>query len=92
MPVGREVRYRGTLTGPQKIDGAEFRITPETRIDERPAVGEEAEVRGVVAEDGGIEATRFRDRRAIRVAAGKNLHVTPTEKAQQTKGGIIGGT
>jgi mono/diheme cytochrome c family protein len=62
MPVGREVRYRGTLTGPQEIDGAEFRITPETRIDERPAVGEEAEVRGVVAEDGGIEATRFRDR------------------------------
>jgi mono/diheme cytochrome c family protein len=62
MPVGREVRYRGTLTGPQEIDGAEFRITPETRIDDRPAVGEEAEVRGVVAEDGGIEATRFRHR------------------------------
>jgi mono/diheme cytochrome c family protein len=62
VPVGAEVRYRGLLTGPLAIDGIEFRITPGTRIDDRPGVGEEAEVRGVVAPDGGIEATRLRDR------------------------------
>lgn len=61
MPAGREVRYRGTLTGPEEIDGIEFRITPATRIDDRPAVGQDAE-RGVVAGDGGIGATRLRDR------------------------------
>ena len=62
VPVGREVRYRGVLTGPEEIDGIGFAVTPGTRIDDRPGVGQEAEVRGVVTEDGGIEATRFRDR------------------------------
>ena len=62
MPVGREVRFRGVLTGPEEIDGVEFLLTPGTRIDDRPEVGEEAEVRGVVTEDGQIEATRLRDR------------------------------
>jgi hypothetical protein len=56
------VRYRGVLTGPEEIDGIKFLITPGTRIDDRLEVGREAEVRGVVTEDGGIEATRFRDR------------------------------
>ncbi|HVG48493.1 MAG TPA: c-type cytochrome domain-containing protein [Rubellimicrobium sp.] len=62
VPVGREVRYRGTLTGPEEIDGIPFRITGGTRVDDRPSVGQEAEVRGVVEADGGIAATRFRDR------------------------------
>ena len=62
VPVGQEVRYRGLLTGPEEIDGIPFRITGGTRIDDRPSVGQEAEVRGVVGEDGGIVATRFRDR------------------------------
>ena len=62
VPVGREVRYRGTLTAAEEIDGIPFRITGGTRIDDRPSVGQEAEVRGVVGEDGGIVATRFRDR------------------------------
>jgi hypothetical protein len=62
MPVGREVRFRGVLTGPEKIDDVEFLLTPGTRIDDRPEVGEEAEVRGVVTENGEIEATRLRDR------------------------------
>ena len=62
IPVGREVRYRGVLTGPEEIDGIGFAVTPGTRIDDRPAVGQGAEVRGVVTGDGGIEATRFRDR------------------------------
>jgi mono/diheme cytochrome c family protein len=62
IPVGREVRYRGILTGPEEIDGIRFRITGGTRIDDRPSVGQEAELRGVVESDGGISATRLRDR------------------------------
>jgi mono/diheme cytochrome c family protein len=62
MPVGREVRFRGVLTGPEEIDGIEVLITPGTRIDDRPGIGQEAEVRGMVNEDGEIEATRFRYR------------------------------
>jgi hypothetical protein len=31
-------------------------------VDDRPAVGEEAEVRGVVAPDGAVEARRLRER------------------------------
>ena len=62
VPVGREVRYRGVLTGPEEIDGIGFRITGDTRIDDPPSVGQEAELRGVVEADGGISATRLRDR------------------------------
>ena len=62
MPVGGEVRFRGVMTGPEEIDGVGFRVTPSTRIDDRPGPGQEAEVRGLVTEDGGIEATRWRDR------------------------------
>lgn len=62
VPVGREVRFRGLMTGPEEIDGIGFAVTAGTRIDERPGVGQEAEVRGVVTEEGAIEATRMRDR------------------------------
>lgn len=62
VPVGAEVRLRGRMTGEREIDGAAFAVTGGTRIDDRPGVGEEAEVRGVVTEDGGVEATRWRDR------------------------------
>jgi hypothetical protein len=62
VPVGAEVRYRGVLTGPEEIDGIPFRVTGGTRIDDRPLVGQQAEVRGVVVADGGIAATRLRDR------------------------------
>lgn len=62
VPAGAEVRYRGTMTGPNEIDGIAFTITGSTRIDDRPGVGQRAEVRGVVAADGSIVATRWRDR------------------------------
>ena len=62
VPVGRELRLRGVMTGPGEIDGAGFRVTGDTRVDDRPAVGEEAEVRGVVAPDGAVEARRLRER------------------------------
>jgi mono/diheme cytochrome c family protein len=62
VPVGAQVRYRGTMTGPNEIDGIPFTITGATRIDDRPGVGQQAEVRGAVAADGSIVATRWRDR------------------------------
>lgn len=62
IPAGAEVRYRGRMTGPEEIDGVGFVVTGQTRIDDRPGVGQMAEVRGVVAPDGSIIATRLRDR------------------------------
>ena len=62
VPVGREVRYRGRLTGEWEIDGAEFLVDGGTRIDDRPRVGQQAEVRGVVQSDGSVRATRLRSR------------------------------
>ncbi len=62
MPVGREIRLRGVLTGRSAIDGAEFIISGATRVDDRPQVGDQAEMRGVVQADGSVLATRFRDR------------------------------
>jgi mono/diheme cytochrome c family protein len=62
VPVGREVRIRGIVTGEWSIDGVEFRVDAGTRVDDRPAVGQPAEMRGVVEADGSIRATRLRDR------------------------------
>lgn len=62
VPVGGEVRYRGTMTAPDAIDGVRFTITGGTRIDDRPGVGQRGEVRGRVAADGSIIAERLRDR------------------------------
>lgn len=62
MPVGARVRLRGILTGDAEIDGAAFVIDGSTRIDDRPAIGQQAEMRGEVQPDGSVVATRFRDR------------------------------
>jgi mono/diheme cytochrome c family protein len=62
IPVGRELRLRGTMTGKNEIDGARFEVTGRTRIDDRPRIGGEAEMRGVVMGDGSVRATRLRDR------------------------------
>lgn len=62
VPVGASLRLRGRMTGPQEIDGAAFQITGQTRIDDRPDVGDEAELRATVATDGTLLATRLRDR------------------------------
>lgn len=62
VPIGREVRYRGRLTGEREIDGAGFIVDGGTRIDDRPRVGDEAEVRGVISADGSVRATRLRSR------------------------------
>ena len=61
-PVGGRVRLRGILTAADQIDGARFTIGPDTRIDDRPAIGTEAELRGRIAPDGSILAERLRGR------------------------------
>ncbi|MCU0829443.1 MAG: hypothetical protein MUE52_19170 [Tabrizicola sp.] len=62
IPVGAQVRLRGVLTGEAEIDGARFVIDGSTRVDDRPRIGDEAEMRGVVQPDGSVVAERFRDR------------------------------
>jgi mono/diheme cytochrome c family protein len=62
MPVGARVRLRGILTAEAEIDGAAFIIDGSTRVDDLPAIGEKAEMRGEVQADGSVIATRFRDR------------------------------
>lgn len=62
VPVGGRVRLRGVMTGPSELDGAAFVVTGQTRIDERPSIGEQAEVRAHIAPDGSLVAERLRDR------------------------------
>ncbi len=62
IPTGAEIRLRGLVTGPSEIDGAAFTVTPQTRVEDRLANGMEAEMRGIVAVDGTIVATRLRAR------------------------------
>jgi len=62
MPVGGRVRLRGVMTGPNEIDGASFVVTGQTRVDEVPSLGEQAEVRARITENGGLEARRLRER------------------------------
>lgn len=62
IPVGARVRLRGIATGEAEIDGARFIIDSTTRVDDSPAIGEKAEMRGEVQPDGSVIATRFRGR------------------------------
>lgn len=62
LPVGAKVRMRGRLTGIWAIDGVPFRVDGGTRLKKRPSVGDNAEVRAVVAPDGSLVATRVRRR------------------------------
>jgi mono/diheme cytochrome c family protein len=62
IPAGARIRLRGVLTGEAEIDGARFVIDNSTRVDDRPGIGDEAEMRGVVQADGSVLAERFRDR------------------------------
>ena len=62
MPAGGRVRFRGVMSAPDAIDGAAFAVTGETRIDDLPPVGGQAEMRGRVEADGSIVAERLRDR------------------------------
>ncbi len=62
VPAGGRVRLRGVMTAPQEIDGAPFLVTGQTRIDDQPAVGMQAELRARVTADGGLAADRLRER------------------------------
>jgi mono/diheme cytochrome c family protein len=62
LPVGREVRLGGTLTGIWELDGLPLQVTPETRIDDSPSIGDVVEVRGVVTAEGGVRVERVRGR------------------------------
>lgn len=62
IPVGGRIRLRGVMTGPNEIDGADFVVTNQTRVDDRPSLGEQAEVRARITENGNLEAQRLRDR------------------------------
>lgn len=62
VPVGAAIRLRGVLTGDAAIDGAAFVVDGATRVDDVPALGGQAEMRGVVQADGSVLALRFRDR------------------------------
>jgi mono/diheme cytochrome c family protein len=62
VPVGAEVRLRGRVTGPNQIDGAGFTVTGGTRVEDALSEGMQAEVRAVIAPDGGLTATRLRAR------------------------------
>lgn len=62
IPAGAGIRLRGVLTGEAEIDGAGFVIDGGTRVDDRPRIGDQAEMRGVVQPDGTVRAERFRDR------------------------------
>lgn len=62
MPTGAEIRLRGIVTGASEIDGAVFTVTPQTRVEDRLVNGMDAEMRGIVAADGSVTATRLRAR------------------------------
>ena len=61
MPVGAQVRLRGTLTPAGELDGAVFSAEGGRR-DRGPRVGGAAELRGTVQPDGSIRAERLRGR------------------------------
>src|SRR6056297_2399057 len=62
IPVGGRIRLEGTRTGRWAIDGLPLAVTGATRIDDDPDVGDTVEVRAVVEPDGGVRATRVRER------------------------------
>lgn len=62
VPVGGRVRLHGVMTAANEIDGAAFIVTGQTRIDDRPSVGEQAEVRARIVQEGNLQAERLRAR------------------------------
>lgn len=62
LPVGGQVRLRGVMTAVDEIDGVPFRVTEQTRIDDRPVQGDLFEVRARIAADGHLIAERLRAR------------------------------
>ncbi len=61
-PVGAALRLHGTLGAGSRLDGLELLVTGRTRIDKRPAPGDDVEVRGRVGEQGQVIVERLRPR------------------------------
>lgn len=61
VPVGREVRFEGTLTAQWAVDGIPFRVQGGARIRD-VRVGGRVEVRATIQADGSLLATRVRGR------------------------------
>lgn len=61
-PTGREVRFRGQMTGRWSIDGVPFTVDGRTRIDKSTRIGDQIEVRGSVEPSGQVRAYRVRRR------------------------------
>ena len=53
---------RGQMTGPNEIDAAAFTVTEETRLDDQLSIGDSAEIRARIAQDGSLVAERVRER------------------------------
>lgn len=62
LPVGREIRLEGELTGRWRLDDTPLKVTGNTRIDDDPEPGDRVEVRGTLAHDGSIVVSRIRER------------------------------
>ena len=62
LPPGTEFRIEGRLTGPDQIDGGDFAVTGDTRIDDALVPGRTYELRAVIGADGQVIATRLRER------------------------------
>ena len=62
IPAGARVRFEGTLTGQWSVDGTPIAVDGGTRIDKRPRVGDQVEVRGTLGADGSVRAARLRRR------------------------------
>lgn len=62
IPAGAPLRLEGTLTGIWELDGTELTMTPSSRIDKNPRVGNRVEVRGTVGPGGSVIVTRLRPR------------------------------
>lgn len=61
VPVGREVRFEGTLTAQWAVDGIPFRVQGGARVRD-VRVGGRVEVRATIQADGSLLATRVRGR------------------------------
>lgn len=62
VPVGAKVRLHGTLQAGPRLDTLPLLIGKGTRLDQAPAIGQRAQVRGRLDAQGRVVVERLRDR------------------------------
>jgi len=62
IPVGARVRLHGVLIEHWQLDDLPLDITPQTRIDKNPRVGEQVRIRATVQADASLRVDRIRAR------------------------------